>query len=123
MKLLRNQVHFYLQLPYLNKLFLFDKTNIIAIHLKSGAQTQRLKYIRYWVRRNPPSTLKAFRPFRKIRCLKNLKSMKWGEKPNTRNWKAVRQADGTVIATLGETSVMANVTFAKEMKEGQDFFL
>ncbi|NBT32762.1 MAG: polyribonucleotide nucleotidyltransferase, partial [Rhodobacteraceae bacterium] len=36
--------------------------------------------------------------------------------------KIARQADGTVIATLGETSVMANVTFAKEPKPGQDFF-
>jgi polyribonucleotide nucleotidyltransferase len=31
-------------------------------------------------------------------------------------------ADGTVIATLGETSVMANVTFARSAKPGQDFF-
>merc|ERR1711991_1179666 len=36
--------------------------------------------------------------------------------------KVARQADGTVIATLGETRVMANVTFAKEQKPGQDFF-
>jgi len=33
-----------------------------------------------------------------------------------------RQADGSVIATLGETSVMANVTFARKQKPGQDFF-
>ena len=33
-----------------------------------------------------------------------------------------RQADGSVIATLGDTSVMANVTFAKAAKPGQDFF-
>ena len=51
------------------------------------------------------------------------KSMKWGEETLTlETGKVARQADGTVIATLGETSVMANVTFAKEMKEGQDFF-
>ncbi|MEM9639685.1 MAG: polyribonucleotide nucleotidyltransferase, partial [Pseudomonadota bacterium] len=36
--------------------------------------------------------------------------------------KVARQADGSVIATLGETSVMANVTFAKKQKPGQDFF-
>ncbi|HKL45456.1 MAG TPA: polyribonucleotide nucleotidyltransferase, partial [Roseovarius sp.] len=36
--------------------------------------------------------------------------------------KIARQADGSVIATLGETSVMANVTFAKEQKPGMDFF-
>ncbi|MEC9311085.1 MAG: polyribonucleotide nucleotidyltransferase, partial [Pseudomonadota bacterium] len=30
--------------------------------------------------------------------------------------------DGSVIATLGETSVMANVTFARQQKPGQDFF-
>ena len=51
------------------------------------------------------------------------KTMKWGEETLTlETGKVARQADGTVIATLGETSVMANVTFAKEMKEGQDFF-
>ena len=45
--------------------------------------------------------------------------MKWGEETLTlETGKVARQADGTVIATLGETSVMANVTFAKEMKEG-----
>ena len=51
------------------------------------------------------------------------KSIEWGEETLTlETGKVARQADGTVIATLGETSVMANVTFAKEVKEGQDFF-
>ncbi|ETX15150.1 polynucleotide phosphorylase [Roseivivax halodurans JCM 10272] len=51
------------------------------------------------------------------------KSMQWGEDTLTlETGKVARQADGTVIATLGETSVMANVTFAKQQKEGQDFF-
>jgi polyribonucleotide nucleotidyltransferase len=51
------------------------------------------------------------------------KSIEWGEETLTlETGKVARQADGTVIATLGDTSVMANVTFAKEMKEGQDFF-
>ena len=51
------------------------------------------------------------------------KSIEWGEETLTlETGKVARQADGTVIVTLGETSVMANVTFAKEMKEGQDFF-
>jgi len=51
------------------------------------------------------------------------KSIQWGEETLTlETGKVARQSDGTVIATLGETSVMANVTFAKEMKEGQDFF-
>ncbi|WP_425051314.1 polyribonucleotide nucleotidyltransferase [Psychromarinibacter sp. S121] len=51
------------------------------------------------------------------------KSMQWGEETLTlETGKIARQADGTVIATLGETSVMANVTFAKKQKEGQDFF-
>ena len=51
------------------------------------------------------------------------KSIEWGEETLTlETGKVARQADGTVVATLGETSVMANVTFAKEMKEGQDFF-
>ncbi|WP_138470511.1 polyribonucleotide nucleotidyltransferase [Poseidonocella sp. HB161398] len=51
------------------------------------------------------------------------KSIQWGEETLTlETGKVARQADGTVIATLGETSVMANVTFAKAAKEGQDFF-
>ncbi|MEX0365368.1 MAG: polyribonucleotide nucleotidyltransferase [Ruegeria sp.] len=51
------------------------------------------------------------------------KSMQWGEETLTlETGKVARQADGTVIATLGETSVMANVTFAREQKPGQDFF-
>ncbi|WP_116133078.1 polyribonucleotide nucleotidyltransferase [Tropicimonas sp. IMCC34043] len=51
------------------------------------------------------------------------KSMQWGDETLTlETGKIARQADGTVIATLGETSVMANVTFAKEPKPGQDFF-
>ncbi|EEX09268.1 polyribonucleotide nucleotidyltransferase [Ruegeria lacuscaerulensis ITI-1157] len=51
------------------------------------------------------------------------KSIQWGEETLTlETGKVARQADGSVIATLGETSVMANVTFAKEQKPGQDFF-
>ncbi|MCQ0091023.1 polyribonucleotide nucleotidyltransferase [Roseovarius sp. M141] len=51
------------------------------------------------------------------------KSIQWGEETLTlETGKVARQADGSVIATLGETSVMANVTFAKSPKPGMDFF-
>ncbi|WIY27019.1 polyribonucleotide nucleotidyltransferase [Parasedimentitalea psychrophila] len=51
------------------------------------------------------------------------KSIQWGEDTLTlETGKVARQADGSVIATLGETSVMANVTFARKQKPGQDFF-
>ena len=51
------------------------------------------------------------------------KSIQWGSETLTlETGKVARQADGSVIATLGETSVMANVTFAKSPKPGQDFF-
>jgi polyribonucleotide nucleotidyltransferase len=51
------------------------------------------------------------------------KSIKWGEETLTlETGKIARQADGCVIATYGETSVMAAVTFAKTQKPGQDFF-
>ncbi|MCT8331074.1 polyribonucleotide nucleotidyltransferase [Albidovulum sediminis] len=51
------------------------------------------------------------------------KSIQWGQETLTlETGKIARQADGSVVATLGETSVMANVTFAKEAKPGQDFF-
>jgi polyribonucleotide nucleotidyltransferase len=51
------------------------------------------------------------------------KSIQWGNETLTlESGKIARQADGSVIATLGETQVMANVTFAKSPKPGQDFF-
>ena len=51
------------------------------------------------------------------------KSIQWGPETLTlETGKVARQADGSVIATLGETSVMANVTFARAPKPGQDFF-
>ncbi|PPB82573.1 polyribonucleotide nucleotidyltransferase [Albidovulum inexpectatum] len=51
------------------------------------------------------------------------RSIQWGRETLTlETGKIARQADGSVVATLGETSVMANVTFAKEPKPGQDFF-
>jgi polyribonucleotide nucleotidyltransferase len=63
-------------------------------------------------------------PIRKIKMFNEVKkSIQWGEETlSLETGKVARQADGTVIATLGETSVMANVTFAREQKPGQDFF-
>ncbi|MDQ2066268.1 polyribonucleotide nucleotidyltransferase [Xinfangfangia sp. CPCC 101601] len=51
------------------------------------------------------------------------KSIQWGDETLTlETGKVARQADGSVIATLGDTQVMANVTYAKSPKPGQDFF-
>jgi polyribonucleotide nucleotidyltransferase len=51
------------------------------------------------------------------------KSIQWGKETlSLETGRVARQADGSVIATLGETSVMANVTFARQAKPGQDFF-
>ncbi len=51
------------------------------------------------------------------------KSIQWGNETLTlESGKVARQADGSVIATLGDTSVMANVTYARSAKPGQDFF-
>ena len=51
------------------------------------------------------------------------KEMQWGEETLTlETGRIARQADGCVVATLGETSVMAAVTFARQQKPGQDFF-
>ncbi len=36
--------------------------------------------------------------------------------------RVARQADGAVLATLGETVVLCAVTAAKSVKPGQDFF-
>ena len=49
--------------------------------------------------------------------------IQWGGKTLTlETGKVARQADGAVIATLGETVVLCAVTAAKTVKEGQDFF-
>ena len=51
------------------------------------------------------------------------KSIQWGEETLTlETGRVARQADGSVIATYGETSVMAYVTYARQMKPGQDFY-
>jgi polyribonucleotide nucleotidyltransferase len=51
------------------------------------------------------------------------KSIQWGEETLTlETGRVARQADGSVVATLGETTVHAAVTFAREPKPGQDFF-
>ena len=51
------------------------------------------------------------------------KSIQWGEETLTlETGKIARQADATVIATLGETTVLAAVCFEKKTKEGLDFF-
>ena len=47
----------------------------------------------------------------------------WGGQPLTlETGKVARQADGAVVATLGETVVLATVVSAKEPKVGIDFF-
>ncbi len=49
--------------------------------------------------------------------------IEWGGQTLTlETGKVARQADGAVIATLGETVVLCAVTAAKTVKEGQDFF-
>lgn len=45
-----------------------------------------------------------------------------GRKLTLETGKIARQADGSVLATMGETSVLCCVTAAKKVKEGQDFF-
>ena len=51
------------------------------------------------------------------------KSIEWGRDTLTlETGKIARQADATIIATYGETSVLAAVVFAKEGKPGQSFF-
>ena len=49
--------------------------------------------------------------------------IQWGGKTLTlETGRVARQADGAVLATLGETVVLCAVTAAKSVKEGQDFF-
>ena len=49
--------------------------------------------------------------------------IEWGGRPLVmETGKIARQADGAVLATYGETVVLATVVSAKEPKPGQDFF-
>ncbi|MBB99398.1 MAG: polyribonucleotide nucleotidyltransferase [Rhodobacteraceae bacterium] len=49
--------------------------------------------------------------------------VEWGGRPLTlETGKIARQADGAVLATYGETKVLATVVAAKEPRPGQDFF-
>jgi polyribonucleotide nucleotidyltransferase len=51
------------------------------------------------------------------------KSIEWGHDTLTlETGKMARQADAAVVATYGETSVLAAVVFEKKAKPGQDFF-
>ena len=55
----------------------------------------------------------------------NMKTVEieWGGKTlKLETGRVARQADGAVIATLGETVVLCAVTAAKSVKQGQDFF-
>jgi len=49
--------------------------------------------------------------------------IEWGKRPLTlETGRIARQADGAVLATYGETSVLATVVSAKEERSGIDFF-
>ncbi len=49
--------------------------------------------------------------------------IEWGGKTlKLETGRVARQADGAVLATLGETVVLCAVTAAKSVKQGQDFF-
>jgi polyribonucleotide nucleotidyltransferase len=51
------------------------------------------------------------------------KTIDWaGKTLSLETGRIARQADGAVLATMGETTVLAAVTFAKQPKPGQDFF-
>jgi len=51
------------------------------------------------------------------------KTMEWGGETLTlETGKVARQADGAVVATLGETTVLAAVVYEKAPKAGLDFF-
>src|SRR4051812_34252074 len=64
------------------------------------------------------------------RCCRKIKmfdmkkvEIEWGGKTLTlETGRVARQADGAVLATLGETVVLCAVTAAKSVKPGQDFF-
>ncbi|MFC0633895.1 polyribonucleotide nucleotidyltransferase [Brevundimonas balnearis] len=51
------------------------------------------------------------------------KTIEWAGRPLTlETGRMARQADGSVLATYGETVVLATVVYARQPKPGQDFF-
>jgi polyribonucleotide nucleotidyltransferase len=51
------------------------------------------------------------------------KTIEWGGRTLTlETGRMARQADGAVLATYGDTTVLAAVTYARQPKPGQDFF-
>ena len=51
------------------------------------------------------------------------KTIEWGGRTLTlETGRVARQADGAVLATYGETTVLATVVVAKSPKPGMDFF-
>src|SRR6218665_1896137 len=83
-----------------------------------------------------PGRSRAFWPIPRSRALDRMESqnmtinfdhhkveLNWGGQPLTlETGKIARQADGAVLATLGETVLLATVVSAKSAKPGQDFF-
>jgi polyribonucleotide nucleotidyltransferase len=54
---------------------------------------------------------------------KHIVEIEWGKRPlKLETGRIARQADGAVLATYGETSVLATVVAAKEERPGIDFF-
>ncbi|MGB2573277.1 MAG: hypothetical protein ACPIE8_03430, partial [Henriciella sp.] len=50
-------------------------------------------------------------------------SLEWAGRTLTiETGQVARQADGSVMITYGETTLLATATFAKSAKPGQDFF-
>ena len=67
---------------------------------------------------NPPAGTER----RKMFDIKR-KTIEWGGKTLTlETGRIARQADGAVLATMGDTVVLATAVFAKTQKPGQDFF-
>ncbi|MEL6318105.1 MAG: polyribonucleotide nucleotidyltransferase, partial [Pseudomonadota bacterium] len=51
------------------------------------------------------------------------KELNWGDETLVlETGRVARQADGAVMATLGETTVLATVVYARAPKPGQGFF-
>src|SRR5262245_2124043 len=70
-------------------------------------------------RRNGPSGLKERTEMFNIKR----KSIEWGGRRLTlETGRMARQADGAVLATYGETTVLATVVFEKQPRPGLDFF-
>ena len=102
----------------------FKKDKHSAVGLTKSVN-QRKKLLMYLKRKNPQSYSKNNKRIKPKEIMFEIKKEEItvnGKKITLETGKIARQADGAIIATCGETVVIATAVGAKKVAEGQDYF-